>query len=392
MTLPSATLNGHNVTDARLSIPAWGASYHDVALDQEVTLSGSVTLTVADLTITGTVLSGGPGVGRSFFRIVAGAGGWGKTIASKAYQNDAGVKLATVLNDAAQAVGETIDQTTLDQSARLGSFYVRPEGPACTVLNLESAQAWYVGEDGVTRIGARPASTLTGTATRVTQQDQARGTLTLASDTIAGILPGIVVDGLTAVDVEHEISIKGGLRTKLWGKQATGTSRRLSAWKALIDQLLPQLPYLGCYEYRVVTQNSNRLNLQPVKVSTGMPDLANVMMRPGVAGANMQPALGSRVLVGFVNADPAFPVVLAFEDPDGSGFMPLTLTFEASTAIALLTGGSPVARVGDQVMSFLPPTLPVVGTVSGSLFAGTITVTNPITGMITQGSAKVTCG
>lgn len=385
MATASASLNGNNVTDARLSIPAWGASYHDVSIDGQISLTGAVTLVVADLTIKGTVLSGGPGIGRSYFRIVAGAGGWGKSIPAKTYQNDAGVKLANVLNDAAAAVGETIDQTTLDTTKRVGPFYVRPEGPACTVLNLMSSSAWYVGEDGVTRIGQRGASTLSGTATRVTQQDQARGTLTLASDSIAGILPGVTVDGLTAVDVEHEIGVTAGLRSKLWGSNFTGTSRRLAALKALFDQLVPDFVYRGLYEYRVVTQNGNRLNLQCVRVSTGMPDIANAFMRPGIAGGNMQPALGSRVLVGFVNADPTCPVVLAFEDPDGPGFLPISLSLCGPN-------GNPVARVGDQVTVFLPPTLPATGTVSGNPFAGTITVANPVTGVITGGSAKVTCG
>ncbi len=378
----SATLNRHTVTAARSTIPAWGASYHDVDIDGEVSISGPVTLVVADLTIKGTVLSGGPGVGRSFFRVVAGAGGWGKTLPPKAYQKDARVKLSTVLNDAANSAGETIDPTTIDSSARLGPYYVRPEGLACSVLNLESPAAWYVGEDGVTRLGARPASTLSGTATRTTQQDLARGTLTLASDTIAGILPGIVVDGLTAVDVEHEISAKDGLRTKLWGKQFSGTSRRLSALRALFEQLAPDFQFRGIYEYRVVTQNANRLNLQSVRVSTGMPDLANVVMRPGIAGANMQPALGSRVLVGFVDADPARPSVLGFEDPDGPGFVPLSLTLGAAS------GGDAVARVGDEVtitQAELTTALAVAG-------ANAVTVTNPIVCKITSGSSKVKAG
>ena len=240
MGLTNATLAGHTATDARVTIPAWGASYHDVVLDGEIVLSGAVSLVVADLTIACTILSGGPGTGRSFYRTVAGAGGWGKSIPKQAYANDAGVKLSTVLNDAAKACGESIDPTTVDPKATVGPSWVRPAGPACRVLELVAPNAWYVGEDGKTRLGQRPKTTLTAKVTRTTQLNLARGTVTLAPDSIASILPGIVVDGLEAVDVEHEVSAKKGLRSKIWGRHGAGNSRLLAAYRAIFDQLDPR--------------------------------------------------------------------------------------------------------------------------------------------------------
>ncbi len=331
MGLSDSFLNGNKVTDARVTIPAWGASYADVTLDGEISLSGPVTLQIADLSLSCTVLAGGPAKGRSFFRLVAGAGGWGKELPARSYANDAGVKLATVLNDAAGEVGEIFDQTTIDQSARLGPYFTRPADQACRLLEQLSPGAWYVREDGKTCLGQRPAGTLAATATATSQVDLAKGTVTIASDTIASVLPGVVVSGLTAVDVEHEITSKGGLRTTIWAQQGAGMSRRLAAWRALDEQLDPLRAFRGFYEYRVVTLNGNRLNLQPVRVSTGMPNLQNVVMRPGVAGCNPTTMLGSRVVVGFVNADPTRPVVLAFEDPDGPGFSP--------TGLAISVGG-----------------------------------------------------
>jgi hypothetical protein len=397
----SATLNGNTVTDARLFIPGWGASWHDVTINGDVTLSGAVTLVVADLTIQGTVMSGGPsGKGRSFYRIVAGAGGWGKELPAVSYANDAGVKLSKVFNDVASAAGEKINPASIP-SGTVGSYFTRPADIASRVLEQLSPSAWYVDETGTTQIGTRPASTLAATAARVTLLDLARGTLTLASDTIAGILPGVTVDGLTAIDVEHTIDPKEGLRTKLWGRASTSASRRLSAFRAIVDQLDPDRKFRGTYEYRIVTQNGTRLNLQPVSTVVGMPTLSNVMVRPGVAGCQAQYHLGARVIVGFVNADPGRPVVIAFEDADGPGFLSTALTIDAmtsvavgpsATSVAVAGSGSPIARLGDQVMVFLPPTLPVAGTVSGSPFAGVITVVNPITGQIVAGSSKATSG
>ena len=334
MGLTVATLGGNVVTDARLTIPAWGLSWHDVSIDGEVTLSGRVTLVVADLTIQGTVQSGGPAAGRSFYRVVAGAGGWGKTLPAKSYVNDAGVKLSTVLGDAAAASGETLDLTSFDTSTRLGPAFVRPAGPACRVLELVAPSAWYVGEDGLTRLGARPASTLTSTAARTSQLDLARGTLELASETIAGILPGLVVDGLTVLDVEHAVS-KDGLRSKVWGKQGGAASRRLSAMRKIVDQMDPDRKFRGVSEYRVINQTGERLNLQAVRASTGMPDLGLVFVRPGVPGAKASHTLGAKVLVGFVDADETRPVVLGFVDADDGFFLPISSSFDATTSVTI---------------------------------------------------------
>jgi len=366
----AASLNGNRVTDVRSTIPGWGVSYHDVTVDGNVTLSGAVTLVVADLTIAGTILTGGSsGAGRSFFRLVAGAGGWGKQLPAKSYSNDFGVKLLTVLQDAATAVGETLDTTTIDPKATLGPFFVRPAGPACRLLEQLSSSSWYIGEDGKTRLGARPATTLSTKVTYVVPLDLARGTVTIASETIANILPGLAVDGLTAVDVEHEYSAANGLRSKIWGRQGGAASRRISALRALVDQLDPDRAFRGTWEYRIVTQDGVRLNLQPVRASSGMPDLARVMVRPGVPGFSAQHMLGARVLVTFVDGDPSRPVVVSFEDAEGSGFSPSSVSISAGgmaatehvTTIeavvnllmalmpAVITGGSPAPLTDPQL-------------------------------------------
>jgi hypothetical protein len=69
-----------------------------------------------------------------------------------------------------------------------------------------------------------------------------------------------------------------------------------------------------------------------------MPDLAHVPVQPGIPGAKADHMLGSRVLVGFIEADPARPAVLAFESRDGEGFVPLKLELDASTELDLGEG------------------------------------------------------
>ena len=312
------TLNGHRATSARVNIPAWGCWYAEVALDGEHTLSGSVTLKMADLTLVGTVLSGGPQKGRSNYRIVAGAGGWGRDLPKLSYASDASVKVSTVLGDAAASVGENL--AAVASTARLGPGWARQAGPANTLLNLIAPRAWYVDEAGVTRLGARAAGALVGTAARITPVDLARGKVVLAAEKIATILPGLVVDGLTAVDVLHEVSADGGLRSTVWGSQAPST---LDALSALIRQLDPDRDFRGVTEYRIGTLSGDRLNLQPVRVSSGMPDLKRVPVWPGLPGCSQTPPTGSRCLVGFIDSDPGRPYVAAFEDGAASAGLEL---------------------------------------------------------------------
>jgi hypothetical protein len=373
----AATFNGHRVTAARVFLPAWGCWHAEIDVDGEFTITGACTLVIADLTLKGTVISGGPAKGRSFYRIVGGAGGWGKSLKPTSYSDDAGVKIAKIIGEAASAVGETVG--TIDTARRTGASFARKNDPASRVLQRLVPQAWYVDELGVTQIGARAPGKLPAGATHGVV-DRARGTVTLASEKIATILPGVVVDGLTAVDVLHDISAKSGLRSTIWGATAASTSRALDAFRAILDQLDPNRAFRGVTEYRVVTTTGKRLNLQAVRVSSGMPDLLRVPARPGVSGCEADVALGSRVLVGFVDSDPSRPYVAAFEDADGAGFVPTTITFAQGTA--------GIARLGDEI------TISVAqfGTAGAANGGGAVATTLPMKGTITQASSKVRCG
>lgn len=360
-----ATLAGHRATHARTHLPAWGVWWCEVSIDEEAVLTGRVPVALADLALSGTIMSGGPGPkGRASFRIAAGAGAWGKTIPARSYANDAGVKAATVLVDAATACGETIDPATLPD-ARLGPAFTRDAGPAARVLEQIFPSGWYVGEDGVTRIGKRPTKAL-ATPADVASVDRAQGVVSLAAEAIASIVPGVVVEGVEAVDVMHELAPATNLRSKLWGAGIANTTRRLAAWRRIMDQIDPRGRFRGVYEYRVVTQEDERINVQPIRVSIGMPDLRRLPVRPGVAGARSDVALGSRVLVGFVDSDPARPVVLGFEDAEGDGFVPLKTSIDATEEITIgVLAALPAARQTDAILA---------GPWSGAIVGGSVKV------------------
>lgn len=350
-------LQGHTVTSATVTRPKWGIWYADTSLDGEHVLTGRVALQIADLTLSGTILGGGPSKGRSRYTIVGGAGGWGRTIARESYEDDAGVKASTVLGDAAVAVGETLDRSTLPSLVRLGPRYTRREGPASKVLELYAPGGWYVGEDGVTYIGQRAATTLPAKAV-LGPVDRARRTVTIASEEIAAIAPGVVVDGIEAIDVVHDLS-PSGLRTTIWGARGeVDTSRLSQALRTMLDQLDPNRHFRGVYEYRVAEQVGEFLNLQPALLSLGMPDLPRVPVRPGVAGCKTEVMPGCQVLVGFVNADPSRPFVMSFDSPDAEGFKPLAMEIDATTVVKIADGMLPIAKTGDLAGGIWP----IVGT------------------------------
>ncbi len=314
----SATVNGIRVLACHVNLPAWGAWFCDAEIEKPEAIAGAATIVIGDLTLRGTVLSSGVyKASRGRVRIVGGGGGWGKNVRALAYANDAGVKLSTVLVDAARLCGETIGTVT---GLVGGPAYIRPEGPASSVLEDLVPRGWYIDEAGVTQIGRRSAVTYTGTATRI-ETDAAQGRIELAADAIATLLPGAVVDGVEAVDVEHVLD-GGKLRTTVWGRRTDRTGNpAASALARTVELLTAHHRFYAPWEYRVVTRTGERLNLQIVRVSSGMPDLRSVRVRPGVAGMRGRPKLGSLVTVRFANGDAARPFVESFDDADSPGFV-----------------------------------------------------------------------
>ncbi len=363
MGLASATLSGARATAARIQIPAWGVWYADATLDAARSLSGRVSLAIADLEASGTIVSGGPGASqtdRAAFTVVGGAGGWGRIIPPKSYANDAGVKASKVLLDAAREVGEELDGASLAAADRpLGPSWVRPAGMARDVMDAVFPRGWYVDLDGRTYVGRRPAvASKGGTLQNI---DRAMAVATLAADSISGLVPGATVEGLEAIDVEHEIDASTGLRTRLFATRGGNGSRRLDALRKIIESMLPDRRFRGIYDYRVTTPAGKRWNLQPIRVSTGMPNLLRVPVRGGAAGYEATLALtGATVLVSFVDADPSRPAITGFDSPDAPGFLPIDIT--------IAQGLLGVARMTDPV------------------------VAGPFGGTVTMGSLKVRCG
>jgi hypothetical protein len=334
-----ATLAGAAVSKARVQIPAYGVTWADVDLVEDAKLSGAVVLQIADVSIACTVVSGGAVNGRAAYRVAAGGGGWGKEIAARAYADDMGIKVASIAGDAAAAVGERVEGFP---TTRLGPHFARALLPASWVLHEVAPRNWRVDFDGVTRFGLRAPSTYTGDGVR-TYEHRAIGVIDLATESLAGLVPGVSVDGMPgASDVEYELDEKRLTARVYYGPKR---NRRIEALAKIFDALDPRRRYRCSYEYRVVSQAGERLNLQVVRVASGLSDLARVPVRPGMAGLRATVKLGELVLVDFIEGDPSRPCVRSHDAPDAPGWEPQLLEIGGKTGDWIAQAGKVATEI-----------------------------------------------
>lgn len=105
-------------------------------------------------------------------------------------------------------------------------------------------------------------------------------------------------------------------------------------------------------------------------------------------------ASGELVLVTFVDSDPSRPVVIAHDAPDAPGGTPSTIEIDASTAIKLAGGTSPLIRKSDidtLQANFDAHIHITTATVGASPTPGVLSPTTSTVGPI-AGSTKVSSG
>ncbi len=332
--MSAPTINGLLLSAATITVPRWGLWTADVEITTGEALGGTVQLDVGGLALTGTVVEGGPYRQSGWYRIVGGAAGWRKTIPAAPYRAEIGVKLSTVLQAAASACGETMGTVP---PTKIGVAFDRFEGPAAGVLELLVADAWYVDEVGVTQVGARASAAFAAEYT-ILRSAPDRRFATISAEDISALLPGAIVDidgaALTVASVRHELA-PSGLRSHLWGEHNDPSDRLVGAFRGLVNALLGRrTDYHRLCGYRVTAVSDGYVDVQPLRSTMGLPDLANVPTWGGMGGGG-DPALGSKCLVGFVDGDPCQPAVLHYEGESGSAHVPQEATLNASVLVKL---------------------------------------------------------
>lgn len=164
------------------------------------------------------------------------------------------------------------------------------------------------------------------------------------------------VDGSApAQDVEYDLTPERLVARLYCGARP---SRRLDAYRRIVDACDPWRRYRCLHEYRIVSQSDERYNLQIARVSTGMPDLRRVPVRPGVAGTRWDAKLGGLVLVAFAGGDPARPNIVAWDAPDAPGWLPSLIEIGESSDFVALAGkvGTEIQRIRTWADAHTHPT------------------------------------
>lgn len=386
---PFIAIGGTAVSALTLRVAPVGPWVAEVELATPAPLAGAVVLSIGDTELHGTVTETAEFALQAGARIVGGAGGWGRTLSARGYHNDAGVKALLLAEDAARDCGEQLGSfaPTLE---RIGLDYARGEVTASTVLEYAAGGApWWVDYDGVTHVGVRPSVDLSPSAYVLQTYDARERVGVLALDDIAALTIGSVITDeridtpQTVHDLELVVRGDAPLRATVWfGGLPTEASRLAGLLRSIITHAVAgELP--GCYRYRVATMlGDGRCDLQAVRRQTGLPDLRAVSQWPGVPGAQLTLTLGAEVIVQFVDADPAQPIITAYAGPGGAGFVPQLMVIGGAD-------GPAAARQGDSVQVLLPPAQ-FAGTINGLPATGVVSWLAPTAdGTITGGSGKV---
>ena len=377
MTAPFAAVNGSAIVSGQLLIPLVGLWTADLVLAGSPTLSGACTVTIGNLTLQGTVYRADTYGGQTRARLVAGAGGWRGLITSQGYGGSP--KLSTVLTDAATLAGEIVN---IPNDTSVGPAWVRPAAEASDILWQLVAQdlipAWYVDTKGMTQAAAWPATTIS-TAFTVTDQKPDEGLVIIATEDYASWMPGCsfsapqLATTQTSAGVHYVWDGEGKFRFEV----LTGTvDRFLGSIQQIIARQVAPTRWFGRYAYTISNPSTTTIDGEPVNAKIGLPSIQGIPLTGWSVGTYTPPD-GGTAHVMFVDGEPSQPTCVWTEGEP--------------TLASILGGTNPVARLGDQVQSFLPPTLLLTGTsVVMGAFTATATIPVPISGVIVEGSPTVT--
>lgn len=320
-------IDGNQVLNASFVLPRYGVWTVRGEISEPVIMTGQVSIVddLAGRTLVCTIRESRIDAGRGQFEAVGGAGGWAKTLPREGYHNDAGVKTAIVVGDAARLAGETLSAAP---GGLLPAHFARRAGAASGVLHALFPKAWYVNDAGQTVL-ATPTAFAYDVASSVVTPDSYADCVSIAADSLAKFAPGLTVGGLVYGDVE--ITVTSDKITAIAYAKTDSTS----IVSRIADAVLNRLKYTGVFEYRVASVDSDyRCNVQPVLQSSSMPELARVPFR-GVSGVRFKPQPGASVLLTFVDGNPSRPVIIAGDDNATDGW-----AAESDSTVDISAGGT----------------------------------------------------
>lgn len=343
----SLTINGLEVASMD-----WAASWNgpwtgDVELMSTAreNPAGRVTLVSVDgIALVGTVDAEHSGVfaDKRHVRIVGGADGWRKNVRSQHYNSSIGVQLREVATTTAAEVGELVVMLV---EKVVGLDFARREDVASQVF-ADAAVDWWVGVDGATRVGKRP-SLPAPDGFRVLDWDAAASTMTFKASVL--VEPGtVIVDerfGRRVVRRVEAVVSNGSVTGTLW---VSDSDAPIGSGSEFVDALrsvarkATNIESARFYEYRVIEMQGDRVALQVVDTTDGVPDLIPVSVWAGISGYKAMLRPSSHCLVGFRGGKASAPFIAFYEPPEADGWRPVELDLDAVTK---LTVGEKAAAV-----------------------------------------------
>lgn len=121
--------------------------------------------------------------------------------------------------------------------------------------------------------------------------------------------------------------------------------RLLAAVEALVAKSLPQLRYLGTWDYTVQAANPGPpVTIEATSLDPSMPPISGVPVRPGPDGGFAVPSPGDVVCVAFanpLNPKQRRPYIVSL-DPSS---IPLSATLDAKASVAI-GASAPLTKIG----------------------------------------------
>jgi len=312
-----------DVIRGSIVMPRTGAWTADLHLVGSVNLAGTVVVRAGERALAGTVVKSKVHEGRAKMRLVAGAGGLGKTARPKHYVDPT---LGHVLQDLCRDGGERLSADSEAAALRhsLGAWTTT----AATVGQMIAAAVgrypggvWRHAPDGTIWVGREtwPDSGFDDDTLRELDEDVEAGSRLYGLDQPT-LLPGTVVDGVRADTVEHLIE-ETTIRTRVWEARADGRpiDRLKGAFAAQVRASEPAELYRHLWRARIVTQSDDLLRVGVVPDDPRLPPMDAVVLRTGVPGVTVQVAAGAHLRIGWDDGDPTRPFACLWDGPGSIG-------------------------------------------------------------------------
>lgn len=340
------TLKGKRYIQGRIVIPYWGTWTADLVLADPIKIEGASALVLGNLEMQGFSRTGRSVVyaGKSAARVVGGkAGAWNKVISPKGYSHAAGVKLKTLLQDAARACGEEI---VVANDKTVGTLWGRKSMRASSVLKLLIDGEWWMGIDGVTQTSDRVTTKISSQFTILDYKPNL-GQFEIATESYKDWMPGRKFSAPT-LDVEHSISSvtftigDGKVRVTVLTDE-TPHERLLKEIRAIIRDEVMRLEYGSIVQYEITKAEEQKISCKPAAgADSPWPSLKDVPLKSSLMGEVVTPTEGKKCLILFMDDDPALYRCIGVEGPNAKN------TWETSGNTEIACGGTFIVNGGSN--------------------------------------------